>query len=1525
MNKRPSIMSNNLDGNNKKSRPTPALAAASPTLTAPTSATLAAPPLALAAPPLALAAPPLAPPAAPPLATSAPAAPAPTLTAPPPAPAAPATATSASAAATSASAAATSAAPTATAMELDETQPPPYFSLLTFSRATGNLTVLSRPSDNGYLLYYATTMSDDFRHDTIVHGEHWKAFNEDTSFGKDKGSQDVEHKFIGVIINTYGKLINLDTVEGLKALSHYDESPLAPSLDAKLMSKYNDSKEGFPYRYFFPKIKDTSAKLFAYVYDVSPLRGPLLPMINNKLDSATSSWKKVAKVFGFDIQQFDDKQDHDLLFEQDATATKFSGDRLFPFTALYNYDMLLFIKMYIDIYYNPDNHDNPIDELYENFTETFEHLLPERFNFSKAKKMNVYCMNYLWQHTLLRCFQDVYQDNFLYNNNLQNDFIESIIILRQIYFCDIKQKDMEFLWQIGIPELNTGIHETVHAHKLFDYFSNKFFIIKQLYTIDITATSNGDIISELEKELDIVSKSVPPEKDDTTRKMIQTSNDKYIFFVSQSAVVSSMRSLISGIKSKVTGVFDRAFKSRSEVPNENALKWSNGVKELIKRYIAKYYTKEDEKKYDKKSSVKKNVFTITKYTGDTSHIVVCGILRNISVDASKKYKYSTLINKLYEVLRNKKNENTVQPLANTDVLLSGMTVRLYLSERPLAARVLTNWPETKDGKMQYVIDKVNCLSQLYVKDKNITNTSNTSSNSSTHECFLIEYPDPIFNLKMLMSEISAMLNPQKKQTTDEWPKFIKEVFEENGIKSHLIDIDKLEDEKAEKIYNDIKKDNNYAELLMNQKKKEMKKDLENAAEVINTKPKVFKDEINKLSKKLRGSEKLTWQNYLVPATNEGRPPRDREKLFPFQIPGHNIFKGLLDFYNKFPNLQEFASCLSAAFNIISSNDVVEILQTKFPDLKINFTVDKSLSIQGVDLTRKINDISTIEITLHLLYNIGRAFDKTVNIYERLKGIVFKKKNEKNKEKKEALLMSLSKFFKSALDIYLGFEKVNNNNVQGGGMHSMSPREQQRKKSYKKRVDAAAARRRRKETTSQIRKSNRDDQLNQRRKLPPLSTPLSNYGMSLNFFDKKTDEISMEKNIQELVYACENCNFEDKENTLVKKLKKIHSNVYNIQDILYQKMLKEKLRINISNKTRERLGRFNIGLAYNRLSKPLRPWRLNQRNMTRKIPRYVYHGGGIDHHIIDHDFNEWYNEIKVKENIIKSSFFLSLPYYSIDFTTTTDDDKNINDIVDNVLFILYSIDDDIIKDSDINSDYLIYLLKGDNTKPYTSLDEETKTILQCALKSLLAIMYSNKILLQEYTTSTAVAAPAAAPTAAPAAATATDDDAPTASAPTAAPATVDDAAPADDDDDTETETIIDIRSEIYSSENNIHVLFNKIKPDTKQNTTMDSTPASTPVSSPRFTTVPNIDPDIDPDNDPITGRLFEEEKEEEEEEGGNNSTGGSITKSSNNKKINKNFTRKQKRKIRHTKKKNKLFKKKERYTRRRKKNKNRKTR
>ena len=47
----------------------------------------------------------------------------------------------------------------------------------------------------------------------------------------------------------------------------------------------------------------------------------------------------------------------------------------------------------------------------------------------------------------------------------------------------------------------------------------------------------------------------------------------------------------------------------------------------------------------------------------------------------------------------------------------------------------------------------------------------------------------------------------------------------------------------------------------------------------------------------------------------------------------------MDFYNKnkFPNLQEFASCLSAAFNIISSNDVVEILQKKFPDLNMTMT------------------------------------------------------------------------------------------------------------------------------------------------------------------------------------------------------------------------------------------------------------------------------------------------------------------------------------------------------------------------------------------------------------------------------------------------------------------------------------------------------------------------------------------------------------------------------------------------------------
>ena len=226
-----------------------------------------------------------------------------------------------------------------------------------------------------------------------------------------------------------------------------------------------------------------------YVFDVSPLRGPLFPMINQKLDSACCGWGTTTDTFGFDSIAL--IGGGNLIFKQDnSRGGSAIGPRgLFPFTALYNYDMLLFSKMILEI---PPSVVDPsvVDPSYL--------LGLDPHPFARAKKMNVFCMNFLWQKTLLRCFQDVYQDKFLKNNNLQEGYLESIIILRQIYFCDIDDKtDMEFNWKIGLP--NDDEPYSTYAHAVFDHFARQFLKLRHIYKTIATRCkwytgNNGTII-----------------------------------------------------------------------------------------------------------------------------------------------------------------------------------------------------------------------------------------------------------------------------------------------------------------------------------------------------------------------------------------------------------------------------------------------------------------------------------------------------------------------------------------------------------------------------------------------------------------------------------------------------------------------------------------------------------------------------------------------------------------------------------------------------------------------------------------------------------------------------------------------------------------------------------------------------------------------------------------------------------------------------------------------------------------------
>lgn len=872
--------------------------------------------------------------------------------------------------------------------------PAPTVTLLTFSRATG-----SELGKQNYFLILATTMSDDFRHDCIVSGVMWRSFNEDTSFGKNLGSQDVKHEWINTIINSYGQLINLDTSNGLEQLGHnYASNGCSSSgcTGQEIMSKKNKGN----YKYCFKKIKLEDGLvvdgLVVYVFDVSPLRGPLFPMINQKLDSASSGWGTTTITFGFYVFQIMMGQ---LIFKQDNSVRQngIGPWGLFPFTALYNYDMLLFSKMILEI---------PL-------TQEMTLLLGGTGAFARAKKMNVFCMNFLWQKTLLRCFQDVYQDKFLKNNNLQEGYLESIIILRQIYFCDIDDKtDMEFNWKIGLP--NVGATEAPdtdakYAHDVFDHFTTQFFKLRHIYTPPPEKDDNTYIISDLEAK----SKYIPVPKTDgdyLNSKIEQAAadNTKYIFFVSQSAVVNGIReTMAQSLKAIGNKIADwcKTLKGRGTgTPNKNSVEWSKGIKKLVERYFSLPRQAPILSQIQKNVLVK-NVYTIAKYTGDTSHVVVCEILRDISSDNEKGYgtHYFISLTNLYIILQNENDkDNVVLPYDEVTLrtLLSNMTVRLYLSERPLAARVLTNWPETKHRKMEYVIDKLNCLSQLYIGSGASGAAASGAGTSRAHECFFISYPDPQDDLKILKNKMISGLSTH--MSTE--------------IKTLVMSSNPASDDVARENFKTIIESLDYKTFLKERKIKEVKDCLEDLMKNQATNIIGEAENVNQL---LTDPGKH-WLGYLIPENLQNLSARQRSKCNVIGLPDVDKLKGFLDAYNTFPLLSQFASCLSTAFTFMDCDEVDRFFFEMFSTPSITF-VGSSILINDNN-QGPADSFSKVQ---YLLYNLGRVFQGNDNIYKTLYEILSQKISAKKKlAEYEDKLRFVSKFFENVVKIFRGYLGLN---------------------------------------------------------------------------------------------------------------------------------------------------------------------------------------------------------------------------------------------------------------------------------------------------------------------------------------------------------------------------------------------------------------------------------------------------------------------------------------------------------------------
>ena len=674
----------------------------------------------------------------------------------------------------------------------------PFFTLFTFSRATGGVLGV-----NNYPLTLATTISDDWRHDKTVAGLIWLIINEDTFFGADnKGSQDIDDKAINTILNLYGILIDLDTKEGLGAIGH-NNSTNSTNADVKWKNMSELKSDAFGYRQCFRAINNGGENFF-YVFDVCPLRGNLLLMINQKLDSASSSWRLSCKQLGLNV---DNIIKGELIFIQEKD--RYSAHPLFPFTAIYNYDILLFFQAIIDTY--PDNPGAAVAAVLLGLppgatAAVAAAAAAAATPFDKAKQMNLYCMNYLWQRVLLRCYQDVFQDSFLKQHGLQEHYLIAIESLRHIYFTNIKGKDMDFYWKIKKSGENVEI---------FQFFTKKFKILTNVYYawdkfyelnhelqvidnqfikdclehVNEIANLEGMSITDVcklfkayvhKKDKPAVVVEVEEEEGNATALLALLNNEEvavdggdgeWIFAVSQSAVsggiLANIGNKMKKLGKKMAGLFN-TLKPRNSTSKADAQNWSKGIK-ILATQLANLQERKDA--LDVAHRMAKNsrpvaddtdllndMLTITKYTGDTSHVTVseilCDMLRN--VENHVPVIVEGVITAIYNVLAGwvwVDQPTYLRTWSEMRVILQKFIIRVYLSERPLAARVLTNWPQC-DRKMQYVIAELSRMVGLYTP-KAEDKLSTSPSKKESHRCFFISHPDPAAALANLLKTIEA--------------------------------------------------------------------------------------------------------------------------------------------------------------------------------------------------------------------------------------------------------------------------------------------------------------------------------------------------------------------------------------------------------------------------------------------------------------------------------------------------------------------------------------------------------------------------------------------------------------------------------------------------------------------------------------------------------------------------------------------------------------------------------------------------
>ena len=568
--------------------------------------------------------------------------------------------------------------------------------------------------DTGYI--GGNTVMLDLGHDDVLVETFASSVDEDKFF---KYTRDVNQTLLKNILVDKAKVLDLQKpVDIIERLYGYTKDKKMDwwSSDSKDLDKKTTRE--------IKKEKTTKLSVFAHpehilFFDVWDA-WPILTSFNNFIDSATANVNIRAKTLGYDLNK--------PIFIQILDGQTMS---CFPFTAVFNGDILLFSYILTEI---------------SAFAEGGEATVMNGTDYGEnVKKMNVICMNFIWQQNLVKMFQDIMHDNILWKGGrkpssskpalAREKFLMAIGALRRICYVDY-DNDGIFYWTIQKPNSQTMTLEQYNA--LLMHFNNIFTkLITTYYSSELGKTKYNEEREKNRLELELLDTLKDNYKTPTTITEDETSKEmtriqiyfnisphgdaekstEYPFFISQSSMaqnildsilpsmipsskIQKIKNMVS--KSAFSGLFNTDnCKPRTAIsdedPYDNKKLCVKGLKKLTQSFMAdidsKPINKTDVKVLWHEAVISSSIFSLCKYSGDTCHLSISLTFKDACDTSKTNNQLQENCNTIREKLIQGIDGVTTAPDFYSKTLAKDVKITLCLKERPMAVRTTTDEPQ----------------------------------------------------------------------------------------------------------------------------------------------------------------------------------------------------------------------------------------------------------------------------------------------------------------------------------------------------------------------------------------------------------------------------------------------------------------------------------------------------------------------------------------------------------------------------------------------------------------------------------------------------------------------------------------------------------------------------------------------------------------------------------------------------------------------------------------------------------------